>query len=124
MTRALLIIVDDEPDIRAELSEYLEKKGYRVEQAADGLAALALVASELPDAMITDLRMPRCDGFELIQRLRSTGASFPIIAIAGTYSHEEMERAGKLGAEVVMRKPIALRELAESLHGVLDPAKT
>lgn len=124
MNRALLLIVDDEPDIRDEMREYLEKKGYRVEQAADGLAALTLIASEVPDALVTDLRMPRCDGFELIERLRSTGANFPIVAIAGTYSREELDKASKLGAEVVMRKPIALRELAESLHGLLDRAKT
>ena len=123
MTRTLLI-VDDEPEIRAELAEYFEAKGYRVEQAADGLEALDKVEAAMPDAVITDLKMPRCDGFELIQRLRAVDASLPIVAVAGTFSHEDLERAGDLGAQVMMRKPIRLRELAEKLRGLLNPAAT
>ncbi len=122
MTRTLLI-VDDEPEIRAELAEFLESKGYRVELAADGLEALDKVAAAMPDLILTDLKMPRCDGFELIRRLRAAGANLPIVAVAGTYSHAELERAGDLGAQVVLRKPIGLRELAETLRGLLNPAE-
>ncbi len=123
MTRTLLI-VDDEPEIRAEMAEYFEGKGYRVEQAADGLEALERVEAAMPDAVITDLKMPRCDGFELIRRLRAAHADLPIVAVAGTYSHEDLDRAGDLGAQAAMRKPIRLRELAETLRGLLDPAAT
>ena len=123
MTRTLLI-VDDEPEIRSEMAEYFEGKGYRVEQAADGLEALERVATAMPDAVITDLKMPRCDGFELIRRLRAAHADLPIIAVCGTYSHEDLDQASDLGAQASMRKPIRLRELAETLRGLLDPAKT
>ena len=123
MTRTLLI-VDDESEIRAELAEYLEGKGYRVEQAADGLEALGKVAAAMPDVVITDLKMPRCDGFELIRRLRAAPADRPIIPIAGTYSRVELDRAGDFGAQAIMRKPISLRQLAETLRGLLDPATT
>ena len=123
MTRTLLI-VDDEPEIRAELAEYFEGKGYRVEQAADGLEALERVEAVLPDAVITDLKMPRCDGFELIRRLRAAHASLIIIAVAGTYSQEDMKQAGDLGARITMRKPIRLRDLAETLRALLEPAET
>ena len=58
MTRTLLI-VDDEPEIRAEMAEYFVAKGYRVEQAADGLEALDKIEAGTPDALITDLKMPR-----------------------------------------------------------------
>ena len=104
MTRTLLI-VDDEPEIRAELAEFLEGTGYRVELAADGLEALDKVAAAMPDAVITDLKMPRCDGFELIRRLRAAGANLPIVAVAGTYSHAELERAGDLGAQSSCASP-------------------
>ena len=120
MTRTLLI-VDDEPEIRAEMAEYFVGKGYRVEQAADGLEALELVGATMPDAVITDLKMPRCDGFELIKRLRALDASLPIVAVAGTFSHEDLERASDLGARIAMRKPIRLRELAETLRALLEP---
>ncbi|MCH9053048.1 MAG: response regulator [Proteobacteria bacterium] len=120
MTRTLLI-VDDEPEIRAEMAEYLEGKGYRVEQAADGCEAFDKFEDIAPDAVVTDLKMPRCDGFELIRRLRVARPSLPIVAIAGTYSHEDLDRAGEFGAQVTMRKPIKLSELAEKLRGLLDP---
>ena len=123
MTRTLLI-VDDEPEILAELVEYFEGKRYRVETAADGLEALDKVAANTPDAVITDLKMPRCDGFELIRRLRAAHANIPIIAVAGTYSQEDLDRAGALGAQASMRKPIRLHELAETLRGLLDAAAT
>ena len=123
MTRTLLI-VDDEPEIRAEMAEYLEGKGYRVEPAADGLEALDKFRDIAPDAVITDLKMPRCDGFELIRRLRIAHPNLPIVAVAGTYSHEDIDRAGALGAQVIMRKPIKLFELAEKLRGLLDPEET
>ena len=123
MTRTLLI-VDDEPEIRAEMAEYFEGKGYRVEQAADGLEALERVEAVLPDAVITDLKMPRCDGFELIRRLRAAHANIPIIAVCGTFSHEDLDQASELGAQATMRKPIRLHELAETLRGLLDPAAT
>ena len=123
MTQTLLI-VDDEPEIRAEMTEYFVGKGYRVEQAADGLEALERVEAAMPDAVITDLKMPRCDGFELIRRLRAAHASLPIVAIAGTFAHADLDRAGDLGAQATMRKPIRLRELADTLRGLLDPAAT
>ena len=123
MTKTLLI-VDDEPEIRAELAEYFEGKGYRVEQAADGLEALDQVAVAMPDVVITDLKMPRCDGFELIRRLRAAHASLPIVAIAGTFAHADLDRAGDLGAQATMRKPIRLRELAETLRALLEPSET
>ena len=123
MTRTLLI-VDDEPEIRAEMAEYFEAQGYRVEQAADGLEALEKFEASAPDAVITDLKMPRCDGYELIQRLRAADASLPIVAVSGIYSHAELDRAGDLGAQVVMRKPIGLRDLAEKLRALLEPSET
>ncbi len=123
MTRTLLI-VDDEPQILAEMTEYFEGKHYRVEQAADGLEALDKVAANTPDAVITDLKMPRLDGFELIRRLCAAHPNLPIVAVCGTYSHEDLERASDLGAQATMRKPIRLRELAETLRGLLDPSET
>ena len=123
MTQTLLI-VDDEPEIRAEMTEYFVGKGYRVEQAADGLEALERVEAAMPDAVITDLKMPRCDGFELIRRLRAAHASLVIIAVCGTYSHEDLDQASDLGAQASMRKPIRLRELAETLRGLLETSET
>lgn len=119
-----LLIVDDEPEIRAEMAEYFTGKGYRVEVAADGLETLDKVEAAIPDAVITDLKMPRCDGFELIRRLRNAHANLIIIVVMGTYSQVDIDRARTLGAQTAIRKPIRLRELAETLRGLLDLATT
>lgn len=119
MTRVL--VVDDDADIRAEMVEYLTGKGYEVEQAADGLEALEKFEAAPADAVITDIKMPRCDGHELIRRLRAINGHLPIIAIAGTYTPEEIAKVAKRGATEIMKKPIKLRELARHLERWLEP---
>ncbi len=120
----MILIVDDEDEILDEMAEYLGYKGYRVERAADGIEALEIFGRLGVDLVITDLMMPRCDGFELISRLLAIDARLPIVAVAGTYSHDELARAGDLGARAVLRKPIKLRELADMLPGLLEPSAT
>lgn len=80
--RPLILIVDDEPDIRTVLAHSLLDEGYRVVSAADGEEALGHIAVEVPDVIVSDIRMPKVGGLALIQRLRSTGLLTPIILIS------------------------------------------
>ncbi len=118
---ARVLVVDDDADIRAEMVEYLTGKGYEVEQAADGLEALEKFEAAPADVVITDIKMPRCDGHELIRRLRAINGQLPIIAIAGTYTPEEIAKVAERGATEIMKKPIKLRELARHLERWLEP---
>ena len=75
--RTLVLVVDDEPMIREILAEWLVEEGYRVQCAADGQEALDLVGAEIPDVIVTDIRMPRVHGIQLIERLRDAGHATP-----------------------------------------------
>jgi CheY-like chemotaxis protein len=86
---ASLLVVDDSSVARARLRKLFEGAGYLVDQAADGEEALALIASKPYAVLITDLEMPKIDGFQLIAAVQASSATedLPIIAITG---HEEL----------------------------------
>jgi len=79
---ALILIVDDESDIREILGDLLADEGYRVHCAADGQEALDYLALHDPDLIISDIRMPRVHGLELVQRLRKRGRATPVVLIS------------------------------------------
>ncbi len=110
-----ILVVDDEADIRAELAEYLETKGYRVEVAGDGRAAFDRFEAAPADVAVVDIKMPRGDGFELIRRLRASDPDVPIIVMTGHLSQTVRARAEELGATITMEKPIVLRRLIQFL---------
>ena len=75
-----VLVVDDEPDLRFLMRRMFEARGYQVDEAVDGLAALELFREVEPDLVITDGEMPRMDGGELIRALRDeAGGNVPII---------------------------------------------
>ena len=83
---SLVLVVDDEPDIRLVLSHVLADEGYHVHAAADGQEALDIIERESPDVIITDVRMPRVDGIELVRRLRAGGRDLPIVIVSAHYA--------------------------------------
>lgn len=80
-----ILLVDDEPSIRFVLGAVLEQAGYQVDAAEDGFAALKKMQSAMPDLVITDLRMPNMNGFELLSVLRTRSPQLPTIAISGEF---------------------------------------
>ena len=78
--KPLVLVIDDEPDIRSVMVTFLADEGYDVAEAGDGLEALAAVAQRRPDVIVCDVLMPRMDGGAFIQRYRQTpGPHAPII---------------------------------------------
>lgn len=118
-----ILIVDDESEIREELAEYLARKGYNVVQSEDGSSAWAEFEARGADLIITDLKMPRMDGYELIRRVRSRDPKVPIIAATGQYSSGDLQLAIEAGATSTAKKPLGLRELGERIRRLLDPAE-
>src|SRR5579883_1121241 len=102
-TRPLVLVVDDEPGIVEFLRYALEDNGYRVETARDGVDALAKIEHELPDVVVTDLMMPRLDGWEFCRRLRSSNAtrSLPLIGMSAV-------DGSQAALDVFLRKPFEL----------------
>ena len=80
-----ILIVDDEPSIRFVLKAIFEQKGYIVEVGEDGFDALRKIQQEMPDLVISDLRMPNMNGFELLSVLRMRFPKLPTIAISGEF---------------------------------------
>ena len=118
-----VLIVDDEHDVRLLLRSQLEAAGYEVAgEAADGVAALAQCDSEMVDAVILDLLMPRMNGFEAIPKLRTKHPKIAIVAytaVAGDFVRQEMSRLGiplVLQSGAFGRLDTVLRELSAPAH--------
>lgn len=85
-----LLIVDDDEAVRLVTSDALRELGYQIATAEDGDAALMVIDSFLPDLVITDLRMPRMSGFELLEILRARFPQMPVIATSGEFAGDTL----------------------------------
>lgn len=117
-----LLIVEDVPDILELLRETLKFKGYRVVTAVNGEEALAAVEKEHPALIITDILMPKMDGFNLVHRLRLTVATrkIPVIFLTATYvAPEDREFAHIIGVSRFIEKPVNLVEFFPLIEELL-----
>lgn len=115
---ASVLVVDDEPIVREVVCRYLERDGYTVFEAADGEAALELIAEQSPSLVVLDVMLPGVDGLEVCRRVRAD-SSVPIILL--TARGEETDRIVglELGADDYVTKPFSPRELAVRVRTVL-----
>jgi CheY-like chemotaxis protein len=97
-----ILIVDDEPSIRFVLKAVFEQKDYVVDLAEDGFAALRKIQIQMPDLVISDLRMPNMNGFELLSVLRTRFPNLPTIAISGEFLTHKVD--GNLLADAFFQK--------------------
>jgi len=121
MTRVpqTILTVDDSPSIRMLLRFALAAQGYAVAEAEDGVAALEwLAAHERPDLMITDINMPRMDGFELVEAVRAQRpySDMPILVLSTESSEEKVERARSAGADGWIVKPFDPQQLISTVR--------
>ena len=113
-----IALIDDDRDIIAVLSDALEAEGYSVRSYSDGQSALSQLLENPPDLVISDLKMPRMDGMELLRRLREK-SDLPLIFLSS--KDDEMDEILGLrgGAEDFIKKPVSLRLLVERIKVVL-----
>jgi len=102
---AHILIVDDEERMRHLLSIMLSRRGYRVDQAGDGVEALELIAATPFDMIITDIKMPRMDGMELLKRVMEMETPFPVVFITAFATVESAVEAMRQGAVDYIIKP-------------------
>src|SRR5713226_5311453 len=119
---ASILVVDDEPMIRRVVGRGLTAAGCTVSYAADGEEALARLGEALPDLVISDVTMPRMDGFELVRRIRSQAATraVPVILLTGRDDTEDLVAGMGLGADDYLVKPFALRELLARVRAKIE----
>ena len=126
MTGARVLIVDDDPAMRLLCSINLQLEGHVVSEATDGRHGLAQARSERPDLVLTDVRMPMLDGFELAEALRrdERTRAIPLIFISGETTVANRARAHKLGALAYLTKPFDPLKLGSIVADALAPATT
>jgi len=118
MDRRLILIVDDESDLRTMLSSYLDAEGFDVVEAIDGDQALEQIDSTGPDLVVLDVGLPGMDGFEVLRRVRQV-SEVPVIML--TAHAEEVDRIVGLtvGADDYVTKPFSPREVIARISAVL-----
>jgi CheY-like chemotaxis protein/MinD-like ATPase involved in chromosome partitioning or flagellar assembly len=120
-----LLIVDDEADTLRLVSLMLERQGYEVTTAEDGVTALECVKNEIPDLILLDVMMPDLDGFEVARQLRSKKETedVPIIMFTAKTQVEDKITGLESGADVYLTKPTQPRELFAQVKAVLARSK-
>ena len=115
-----VLIVDDDRELNDGLRAVLEKQGYRVIQASNGIQAREAVYRHHPDLVILDMMMPRMGGFPVLEHFRGKTDAPPIIMITANEGSRHKAYAEWLGVVAYIRKPFAMEELLEKVTEVMS----
>ena len=120
MPERRVLVVEDDPSLRAVIAQALAEDGYAVEVAPDGEAALEAMRQALPDLVIVDLMLPYMSGEEFSVAMRAIAGleSTPVIVISASRYVEEV--GARVGATLALRKPFDLYELSEQVRLLLE----
>ncbi|MBX2893000.1 MAG: sigma-54-dependent Fis family transcriptional regulator [Saprospiraceae bacterium] len=119
---AKILIVDDEMPIRRTLRDILEFEGYDVDEASDGLECIAKVQKEKYDVVITDIKMPKMDGIEALERLQILSPEIPVIMVSGHGTIDTAVEAVKKGAFDFISKPPDLNRMLITVRNAIERA--
>lgn len=122
MSKPSVLIVDDEQMTRNLLRLMLERVGFRILEAEDGLKALEVVAQENPDVLVLDVMMPNMDGITVCETLRAQAetAVLPVILLSARTHPEAMRQGLDAGADRYLSKPISREDLIRAIREVLQ----
>ena len=117
-----ILVADDDEGTRLSICEYLSLSGYSVIAARDGTEALALIDEQQPHLIITDISMPRVDGYELIQKVRQKPMLrlLPVVFLTARTETKARIKGYQLGCDVYLPKPFELDELAAIVRNLLE----
>ena len=119
--RPLVLVADDDPDILNLVTLRLERDGYEVVGATDGARALEQAFERPPDLALIDVSMPKLDGYEVAQRLRSRDATktIPIILLTARAQDSDVARGVEAGADDYVKKPFSTTDLRSRVQAAL-----
>lgn len=117
---ASILIIDDERAIRKTLGEILSYEGYKIDEASDGEEGLKRFNEKVYDVVICDIKMPKVDGIEFLEKARATNPDVPIIMVSGHGNIDTAVEAVKKGAFDYVSKPPDLNRLLITLRNALD----
>jgi two-component system cell cycle response regulator DivK len=116
---AKILLVEDNEMNRDMLSRRLERRGYTVVIAVDGVQAVAMAESEKPALILMDMSLPVLDGWEATRQIRATNKSIPIIALTAHAMASDAEKARECGCDDFDTKPVELTRLLDKVEGLL-----
>jgi type II secretory ATPase GspE/PulE/Tfp pilus assembly ATPase PilB-like protein/CheY-like chemotaxis protein len=121
-----VLLVEDEEQLRRVMKDLLEREGYKVVEAGDGVAGLEQVDRHAPDIILLDLNLPGLDGYGVLTQLRSRPrtAEIPVIVLTAKGDEDNEVRVLKLGADDFLTKPFRARALSARLESVLSRRRT
>ena len=116
-----MLLVDDEDDLRRVMRDLLEREGFSVQEARDGVQALDEVDRHAPDIIVLDLNLPGFDGYNVLSQLRSRPATrdIPVVVLTAKGDEANEVKVFELGADDFLSKPFRARALAARLEAVL-----
>lgn len=117
-----ILVVEDEQALRDQLTAFLKSEGYVVDEAADGEEALYYGREYQYDAAVVDLGLPKVDGVEVIEILRSESRSFPVLILTARSHWQDKVRGLEAGADDYLTKPFHMEELAARINALLRRA--
>ena len=119
------MVVDDSLTVRRVTQRLLLREGYRVVLAKDGLDALERLADEVPQIVLSDIEMPRMDGFDLVRNMRADARlrDLPVIMITSRIAQKHREYAAQLGVDHYLGKPLQRIEAVFGEHDAVTLAQ-
>lgn len=118
-TQTNILLVDDDANLSTVLADYLRSKGYAVEIVINGKEALELLSIKHYDLVISDIVMPKMNGFELLKVLRPQHADMPVIMLSAKNDRDDIIRAYELGCDDYLTKPFSMDILICKIEAVL-----
>lgn len=118
----LILVADDDPGIRLAVRDYLELSGYSVITAKDGEEALSLIQDYHPHLLVSDIKMPRLDGYELVRQVRQRPEFrlLPVILLTEFGNTKQRIRGYQTGCDLYLPKPFEMEELGAIIRNLLE----
>lgn len=116
-----ILIIEDEADVRNFASRVLELEGYRVLQAEDGGEGMRLVRQSCPSLVLLDLRLPKRDGWAVLEQMKNDSglSAIPVIVFTASAGVSQQERALRMGAAAYLVKPLSAASLRRAIARIL-----
>lgn len=116
-----ILVVDDEPPLRALVKANLEVEGFRVSEAVDGIEAMTFLVSEKPDLILLDIMMPVKNGIEVLEELAASDSlrDIPVLLLTAKGELEDLERGAALGARGHITKPFDPEQMVRTVKAAL-----
>ena len=119
-----VLIIEDEPELRAQIADTLRQQNYTVDTAGDGVTGLERACTEPYDLLILDIMLPVQDGFAVLREMRAEQVATPVLMLTARVEVEDRVRGLDLGADDYLLKPISMAELLARIRALLRRSHT